>query len=368
MGNLTTWLEIDLNNIIFNLAQFRKLIGPDKLLMPVVKADAYGHGLAEVSKKIVQSKLADKLAVASGQEARQLRKNKINFPILILSYWQADEARQLVRSKTEFVVYSLAQATFLNKLKRPVKVHLKLDSGTFRLGLMTVDFLKLAQAVQRMANLQIAGVFTHYANSEEDNEFTREQTKKLLAVKGELESLGIRTKYHSACSAAAVSNPQTILDGLRLGISLYGLWPSNFSRISAQKKYPWLHLKPALTWKTRIIQVKTVPKDSFIGYGCSYLAKKGLKLAVLPVGYSEGYDRRFSNCGAVLVRQKRCPVVGRVCMNLMMIDVSQVKGVRVGDEVILLGDKISAEELAQKIGTINYEIITRINPTIKKIY
>lgn len=366
MGNPETWVEINTQNILHNLKQFRKIIGKEKILMPVVKSNAYGHGVLEVSKKIVQSKIADKLAVVNSQEALYLRKNKIKFPIIILSYWSEQDAKKL--TATEFVVYDMKQAKFLNNLKKNIKVHLKLDTGTSRLGLLKKEFIALVKAVSKMKNLEIAGVFTHYANSEEDNEFTRAQTKQLLAMKGKLEALGIKTKYHSACSAAAISNPQTILDGLRLGISLYGLWPSDFSRISAKHKYPWLRLKPALTWKTRIIQVKDIPKDHFIGYGCTYLAKKRLKMAVLPVGYNEGYDRGLSGSGEVLVRNQRCPILGRVCMNLTMIDVSKLKQVKPGDEAILLGRQIAAEELAQKIGTINYEVVTRINPLLSRIY
>ncbi len=363
MGNPTTWVEINTKNLVHNLRQFRRLIGDDKVLMPVVKANAYGHGMVEVSKKIVQSKLADKLAVASGSEAVELRKNKINSPIIILSYWQPADAKALA-GKAEFVVYDLTQAKFLNSLKKNIKVHLKLDTGTSRLGLHEKEFMILVEKVLKMKNLKIAGVFTHYANSEEDNEFTRQQTKKLLEVKNKLEKMGVKAMYHSACSAAAMSNPQTVLDGMRLGLSLYGLWPSDFSRVKAKN----ISLKPVLTWKTKVIQVKDVPKDAMIGYGCTYLAKKRLKMAVLPVGYNEGYDRKLGNSGAVFVRGKRCPVLGRVCMNLTMIDVSKVKGVKPGDEVILLGKNMPAEELAKHIGTINYEVVTRINPLLTRKY
>jgi alanine racemase len=359
-----TWLEINKKNILFNLKRFRKIIGEDKLLMPVIKSNAYGHGIIEIAKLIDHSKLADKICVVNNDEAILLKKNGIHSPILILSYW----AQKNIDKNFEYVVYNLQQAIFLNKLKKNIKIHLKVDTGTSRLGVLNKDFIKFYNQVNKLKHLKIIGIFTHYANSEEDNAYTREQTKKLMIIKEKIQKINPKIIYHAACSAAVMSNPDNIFDGIRLGLSLYGYWPSLHSKLTAVKNYPWLKLKPALTWKAKIIQIKNIPKNSFIGYGCSYLAKKNMKIAVLPVGYYEGYDRKLSNCGEVFIKNKRCPIIGRVCMNLTIIDVSKIKKVKIDDEVELLGKNITAEELAAKLHIINYELITRINPLLPRLY
>lgn len=363
-----SWLEVNLKNIGHNLRQYRKIIGPNKLLIPIVKSNAYGHGLVEVSKFIIQTKTADKLGVVSGAEALELRHNKITAPLLILSFWTQSQALALQSTKTEFVVYNFRQIKDLAKLKKQIKIHLKIDTGNNRLGFYPDQIKAVVRKIRQYKNLNITGVFTHYANSEEDNSYTRKQTERLINVKNDLEKMGIKALYHASSSAAVLSNPQNLFDGLRLGISLYGLWPSDFSKIQAAQNYPKLNIKPALTWNAKIIALKTVSAGDFIGYGCSYLARKTMKIAVLPIGYYDGYDRKFSNCGTVLIHNKLCPVVGRVCMNLIMIDVSKVKNIKLNTSVIIFGNKLPVEELAQKINTLNYEIIARINPLLPRIY
>lgn len=359
-----TWLEINKKNILHNLRKFRKIIGNDKLLMPVIKSNAYGHGIIEIAKLIDKSNLADKICVVNSEEAILLKKNNIHSPILILSYWK----QKNIDKNFEYVVYDLQQALFLNNLKKDIKIHLKVDTGTSRLGILDKDFISFFHQINKLKYLKIIGIFTHYANSEENNAFTREQTAKLKKIKDKISKINPKIIYHAACSAAVMSNRDSIFDGIRLGISLYGYWPSLHSKLSALKSYSKLVLKPALTWKTKIIQIKELPKNSFIGYGCSYLTKRKTKLAILPVGYNEGYDRGLSNCGEVFIKNKKCPVAGRVCMNLTMIDVSKLQNVKPGDEVELLGKHITAEEIAKKLHTINYELITRINPLLPRLY
>lgn len=366
-----TWLEISRKNILHNLRQFRKIIGKEKLLMPVVKSNAYGHGIVDIAKLIDQSKLADKICVVNSQEALLLKKNGIQSPILILSYWNLYDIRKLVSSYTnniEVVIYDFEQIKLLKSLNKKIKIHIKIDTGTSRLGFLTNDIIDIIKKINKYKNIEIIGIFTHYANSEEDNAFTRDQNKKLIFIKKQLENFGFNLKYHAACSAAVLSNKDNLFDGLRLGISLYGYWPSLYSRRLARKQYPWLKLKPALTWKTKIIQIKKIPANTFIGYGCSYLTKKKIKLAILPVGYYEGYDRGLSNCGEVFVNNKKCPIVGRVCMNLIMIDVSRIKQIKLNDKVELIGLNIKVEEMAQKLRTINYELMVRINPLLPRLY
>lgn len=365
-----SYIKVSKKNILHNLKQFRRLISRDRLLMPVVKSNAYGHGITEIAKIIEKSKVADKICVVNSEEALLLKKNKIHSPIFILSYWSLADIKTILSfdNNIEIVVYSYEQAKQLNSLKKKIKIHIKIDTGTSRLGFLERDFIKSVRKIDALPYLQIIGIFTHYANSEEDNNFTREQTSKLRKIKQQLDKLGIKTKYHAACSAAVLSNKENFFDGLRLGIGLYGYWPSLHSKRMAKQQYHWLELKPALTWKAKILQIKKLPANSFIGYGCTYLTKKNIKIAILPVGYNEGYDRKLSNCGEVFIKNKRCPIMGRVCMNLIMVDVSKIKKLKVGDEAELLGHNITVEEMASKVNTINYEIITRINPLLPRVY
>lgn len=357
-----TKVEISKNNIVHNLEMFRKLASKDRLLMPVVKSNAYGHGMTGISRIIEDTGLADKICTVNSDEAKLLRKNGIKSPILILSYWDDPQP------DFEYAVYTLEQAKELSNLNKNIKIHLKADTGTSRLGVLASEFVKFAKEVNALPSLEIEGVFTHYANSEEDNAFTRQQTKELEDIKKELVKAGVDVGcYHAACSAASMSSPNGYFDGVRLGLSLYGMWPSPFSQAMAEKNYPWLELKSALTWKTKIVQVKQIPKGQFVGYGSTFRAQNDMKMAVLPIGYNEGYDRLLSNKGQVLIQGKRCKVLGRVCMNLTMIDVSDVEA-EIGDEVILMGDEITAEEFAAWADTINYEVVTRINPLIPRIY
>ncbi|MFH1536618.1 MAG: alanine racemase [Patescibacteria group bacterium] len=358
-----TWVEIDKKAIIHNLKSFRKLIGKDRLLMPVVKSNAYGHGILEIAKLIDKSKLADKICTVNSTEALLLQKNNIKSPIFILSYWAREDAKKLIKNnnKIEFSVYNLDQAKFLSSLKKNVKIHLKVDTGTSRLGVLSKDFILFVKKVVALPYLEIEGVFTHYANSEEDNLFTRKQTEKFELIKEELDKINIKVNnYHAACSAAILSSPNGKFDGMRLGLSLYGLRPS--------KHNSKIILKPALTWKTKIIQVKIIPKGEFIGYGCTYQTKKDTKIAVLPVGYNEGVPRILSGRGEVFINKHRCPILGRVCMNLIIVDVSKIKQVKVNDEVELIGKNITAEEFASWAETINYEVVTRINSNIERVY
>ena len=365
-----TYLEVSQASILHNLKQFRRLIGQDKLLMPVVKSNAYGHGLVGVAKAIDKSKLADKICVVNSEEALILKKNNIRSPIFILSYWLLADIKKLLISgnNIEVAVYSLEQAKQLNILRKKIKIHIKVDTGTSRLGFVEQGFIENVKKIAALPYLRITGIFTHYANSEEDNNFTREQTAQLKEIKKKLNESGIKTVYHAACSAAVLSNQDNYFDGLRLGISLYGFWPSLHSKRMANEKFPWLKLKPALVWKAKILQIKKLAANSFIGYGCTYLTKKKMKIAVVPVGYYEGYDRKLSNSGEVFCRNKKCPIIGRVCMNLMMVDVSKIKNIKTGDAVELLGKNITAEEIAAKTDTINYEVISRINPLLPRVY
>lgn len=364
----TAWVEISKSAILHNLSQYQRLVGNQVEIMPVVKSNAYGHGMAEVA-KLVESKISW-LAVASLGEAIRLRKNKIRKRIFVLSYAPQELLEQGIKLKIDLPVYDLENAKLISKtavgLKRLARIHIKIDTGTSRVGVLPKQALEFIEKINKLPNIKIEGLYSHFAASEEDKLYTKKQLEHFNNV---LTQNNLTIPFqHFACSAASLVEPLSHFNMIRLGLALYGLWPSDQVRRMVKKKYSWFDLRPALTWKTKIIQVKELPAGTKIGYGGTYTVKKKTKLAVLAVGYWEGYDRHLSNLGEVMVKGIRCRVLGRVCMNLTMIDVSRVKNVKTGDEVILLGGEITAEEMAEKIKTINYEVVTRINPVLERKY
>lgn len=378
--NYTTWLEISKSAIKYNLKQFRKVIDPKIKLMAVVKSNAYGHGMIPCAKIALNSE-ADWLGVVNLDEAFELRKVKIKSPILVLSYFPRGArggSASAIKENIDLPVYDLETAKLLSKiaskLSKPVRVHIKVDTGTSRLGVLVKDAVDFVKKVRKLKNLKICGIFSHYASSEEkDQTFTNQQTERFKNLLKRLKKEGIEVPLaHTACSASTIVNPATHFDMVRIGISIYGLWPSKDIKRLAQKVRPGFDIRPALTWKTRIIQIKQLPKGTTVGYGRTYKVKRPTKLAVLPCGYYEGYWRLLSNKGEVLVKGRRAKILGRVCMNLIMVDITDIPNVKIEDEVVLIGkqgrEEIKAEEIAQKTGTINYEVVSRINPSLPRIY
>lgn len=368
-----TTVEISKKNLIHNLGEFRKRVGKRIKIMAVVKANAYGHGILEVS-KIASRSGADWLGVVSLEEGLFLRQQNLNLPILVLGYIPLSGIEEAVRNDLSFLVYNLQtikQAEIkAKKVKRKAKVHIKVETGTNRQGVAVSDLSHFAKFCLNKGNIFLEGIYTHYANIEDtlDPSFAMEQLgvfkKALQLMKEEGIKIPIR---HTACSAATILYFETYFDLVRIGISLYGLWPSKETKISACNS---LDLKPVLSWKTKIAQIKEVEKGESVGYGRAWWANKKTKIAVLPVGYWDGYDRKLSNSGRVSIHGQFAPVVSRVCMNMMMVDVTDIPKAKIEDEVVLLGkqgkNEITAEELAQKMGTINYEVVTRINPLLPR--
>jgi alanine racemase len=254
-------------------------------------------------------------------------------------------------------------------------VHLKIETGTHRQGFAEADVPAVAERVRRSGRLVLEGLGTHFANIEDttDHGYAERQLAAFDRVAAGLRRAGIDVPVrHAACSAAALLFTRTHLDLARIGVSLYGLWPSKETYVSClERGKPTLHLRPALTWKTKIAQVKSVDEGSFVGYGCTYRVTRPSRIAVLPVGYHEGYDRGLSNVAHVLIRGRRAPLRGRVCMNMCMVDVTDVPGVALEDEVVLLGrqgdERISAEQIAGWCSTISYEVVARIHPTLRRV-
>jgi len=369
-----SWVEISKSAILHNLNQFQKLVGKSVEIMPIIKSNAYGHGIIETA-KIISPKIRW-LGVVSLGEALALRRKNFKNRIFILSYAQSRYLKEGIRQNVDLPVYDLAYAKLISdiagKLKKIAKVHIKIDTGASRIGILAKDAIQFIKGVEKLPYLKIEGVYSHFAASEENQNYTDWQLNNFNQVLEKLERLNLKIPFkHFACSAATITKPEARFNLIRLGLSLYGFWPSKQVKKITARKYPWLKLKPVLSWKTKILQIKIVPAGTKIGYGCTFTAKRQMKIAVLPVGYWEGYDRHLSNRGEVLIKNKKCPMVGRVCMNLMMINVTKIKKVKAGEEVILIGqqgrEEIVAEDLAEKIGTINYEVVTRINPALPRI-
>ncbi len=364
---------ISKQNLLHNLRQFKKIVKSSQI-MSVVKSNAYGHGLIQVAQAIQGE--TDWFATVNLDEALALRKTGIKKPILVLSYYDLDAVIDAIKHNISLVAYDLKQIKFLDnaagKLKKKAKIHLKVDVGTSRLGVLKDEMLRFARAASKFSNIEIEGVFAHLAASEEDINFTNEQLSLFDQCLFNLYRAGIEPNItHIACSAAALVFKNSHRNMIRLGIGLYGLWPSEQAEKLALKVYPKFELKPVLSWKTKLIQIKNLKAGTFVGYGKTYKTRRATILAVLPVGYYEGFDRGLSNTGNVLIHGKKCKVLGRVCMNLTMVDVTDVKDVKVGDEAILIGraekQELTADQMAKHSGRINYEVVTSINPLIPRI-
>ena len=357
---------IDLGAISHNVAAIRRKIGDQKGLMAVVKADGYGHGAVEVSRTALRSG-ADSLAVAIPEEAQQLREAGIEAPILVLGLIQPDEAWKVVNSRSDQTVSSIALLEALDweagKASTQVNVHVKVETGLGRIGLEPHDAAAFLRRARTYRNLKVAGLFSHFSAADErDKTFSRHQLQLFEEAMREIEHAGIELpQRHMANSAATLDLPESYYDVVRPGLIIYGLYPS--AEVSHS-----IDVKPAMTLKTRICYLKTVPPGTPISYGRTFVTRKQTRVATLPLGYGDGYRRALANKGEVLVRGRRVPVMGRICMDMCMIDVSDMPDVQAGDEAIVFGGGLPAEEVAAKIGTINYEVVTTVGKRVPRVY
>ncbi|MBI5753832.1 alanine racemase [Candidatus Peregrinibacteria bacterium] len=376
--NELTWVEVSKGAIRNNIRCFREIIGKGKILCPCVKANAYGHGLVETAEVFLDSG-ADWLAVNAIYEARSLRKNGVDAPIYVLGYVPLDSLEEALRLDCRLVVYNKETVEKLGviaeKLGKIAKVHLKAETGNNRQGLAEENLLELAKFIKTFKNIEIEGLSTHFANIEDmtDHSYAEVQLAKFVSAINLLEENGINIPIkHCANSAAILLFPETHFQMVRPGIAAYGMWPSNETYLSYARKHEnGVGLIPALTWKTKIAQIKKIPQGEFVGYGCTYKTTHDTTLAILPVGYYDGYDRGLKDA-YVLIHGKRAYVRGRICMNIIMVDVTDIPEAKIEDDVTLLGkdgdENISAELFAKWAGTINYEATTRINDRIPRIY
>ena len=370
-----TWIEISASALEHNVRGIQALVAPAQT-MAIVKANAYGHGLVETA-KILARVGVPWFGVDRLEEAETLREQGIKEPILILGYVPIARIKDAVRQGFSFVVYNAAsinEAARVATGTHPAKVHLKIETGLMRQGVACEDLPSIVRLLKRSEHVWVEGISTHYANIEDrkDPAFAMEQLAAYQEAIRIVQAHGIDPAWkHTACSAAAILFPDTRFNMIRLGIAMYGLWSSEKTKQSAQDRKLSVRLQPVLTWKTMVAQIKNVSKGTCIGYGLTECVSRHSVIAVLPIGYADGFDRAaMSNKGTVLIRGKRCKIIGRVCMNMCMVDATDVKGIAQEDEVVLIGkqgkEEITAEECAKKAETINYEIVARLSEAIER--
>jgi len=367
-----TRAEILLDNLKHNINEVLRVKNKNSKFCAVVKADAYGHGALEVS-RVALSMGAEYLAVAFLDEALALRREGVRAPILILGFTPEDQFDKIIENDITQTVFSLEMAERLSlkaiKMGKPVKIHIKLDTGMGRIGFLADSpIISEVERVFELPGIEVEGIFTHFAKADEkDKDFTFEQFYKFMDVVGRLESKGYRIPIkHAANSAAIIDLPETHLDMVRAGIMLYGCYPSD--EVDKEK----VKLKPVMSFKTKIAHLKELEKGKPISYGGTFITQRNSRIATLPVGYADGYFRLLSSKGEVFVKGKRAKVVGRVCMDQCMVDVTEIEGLKVADDVELFGDGtnngVTADEVAKIIGTISYEVLCAVSKRVPRVY
>lgn len=366
-----TWAEVDLGAISHNIQLIRQIVGPQRSIMAVVKADAYGHGARQVAKAALRAG-ADWLGVAFPEEGAELRDAGITAPIVVLGPVLPPQLSLVLEKNLAVSISSidLAQALEQEAAKKKLfaKVHVKVDTGMNRLGIPADQALDFLRKLGSLPHLRMEGLYTHLATAEEpDSEFAREQLMRFLEVDRKARASGITIPFRHVANSAgllAMEEPGR-LELVRPGIMMYGCFPN-----------PWrwnsLPLRAALAWKTRVAHLKNLKAGQSVSYGRTFVAKEPMKVAVLPLGYGDGLPRSLSNRGKVLVRGCLAPVVGMICMDMTIVDVTNIRRVEVGDEVVLLGrqadQEIRAEEMARWAGTISYEILCGLSKRVPRVY
>ncbi len=371
-----SWLTIEVSSeaLTHNMMEMRRLVAPPTRLMAVVKANAYGHGLLLASRAFLAGG-ADVLGVHSWAEATRLRGGGLSAPVVILGPVNGQEAALAADAGVEFTVASLPAAAWAAQCGRPVRIHLKVETGVNRQGVTELEIPQFLEILQANPQVTLVGLSSHFADIEDttDHGFARTQMNRFQGYLQLLEQAGGRNlETHMTCSAATLLWPSVHGDLARVGISAYGIWPSRETLVSFREVgHESIDLQPALTWKCRVSQVRQVPAGETVGYGRAWKAMAESTIAVLPVGYSDGWPRALGGRGHVLIAGYRAPLIGRICMNLCMVDVTNIPGVQAGDEVVFLGQQgdeiISPEMLASHLGTIAYEVLTLPGDTWNRV-
>lgn len=373
-----TWAEISLNAIEHNYNVIRNKVADDTKVCCVIKADGYGHGAVELS-QIYEKLGADFFAVSNIDEGIEIRKNGSKLPIVILGYTPVSEAKNLAAYNISQAVFSLEYAKELSEKCVEedciCKMHIKVDSGMSRIGFMCQEFPRDEYSIEEICeacclpNLEVEGLFTHFCVSDEDaegREFTNKQYENFIHVRDSLKKRGVDISVvHCSNSGAIEDYPETCCDMVRAGIILYGLAPSS-------KLADRLDLVPAMTLKTVVAFVKEVQKGATISYGRTFTADRKMKIATVPIGYADGFIRQNAKDGYMMVNGKKAKIVGRICMDQTMLDVTDIEDVKTGDEVVVFGTgengEPTADSLAENTGTINYETVCLVGKRVPRIY
>ena len=364
------WIEIDLSALENNYNFIRSRINARTKIAAVVKANAYGHGAVKVAEKLDQLGV-EYFCVGSPDEGIELREAGIEKPILILAEVLKSQYAEIIKGDLIQTAASMETLKSLNqaakKAGKKIRVHLKIDTGMGRIGFFPEELVEVYHLARELKNLKIEGVFSHLARADEENkEFSLKQMQRFNSSLEKIKAAGFKLPLlHIANSAAVIDLSETSLDLVRPGIMLYGLLPSDELNRQA-------NLEPLLSFKTRVVQIRKLPAGSAVSYGSTYKTENEEKMAVLPVGYKDGYPRLLSNQGEVLIKGQRAPIRGRVCMGQTIVSVEEIDEVQVGDEVVLIGkqgnEEISATEIADLCGTINYEIVCNLSERLEKVY
>ncbi len=373
-----TWAEISLNAIEHNYNVIRNKVADDTKVCCVIKADGYGHGAVELS-QIYEKLGADFFAVSNIDEGIEIRKSGSKLPIVILGYTPVSEAKNLAAYNISQAVFSLEYAKKLSEKCVEedciCKMHIKVDSGMSRIGFMCQEFPRDEYSIEEICeacclpNLEVEGLFTHFCVSDEDaegREFTNKQYENFIHVRDSLRKRGVDISVvHCSNSGAIEDYPETCCDMVRAGIILYGLAPSS-------KLADRLDLVPAMTLKTVVAFVKEVQKGATISYGRTFTADRKMKIATVPIGYADGFIRQNAKDGYMMVNGKKAKIVGRICMDQTMLDVTDIEDVNTGDEVVVFGTgengEPTADSLAENTGTINYETVCLVGKRVPRIY
>lgn len=372
--NLRTWIEINQQALKNNYNIFRRLIGPKRLLMAIVKSNAYGHGLIDFS-RVVENLGVDWIGVDSIVEAESLREAGVKKPILVLGYTLQNRIENAIKNN---ISLTIADFPTLKNLKTAIKngdklkIHLKIDTGMHRQGFFVSEIPAVIQILKsETLPVILEGVYTHFSSAKNPAfpSATFRQIEEFKKAVNLLESAGFNAPIkHAAATSGTIIFPESHFDLVRVGIGLYGLWPSKETAEAFKRK---IKLEPVLSWKTIVGQIKNLPEGSGVGYDLAETLNRPSKIAILPIGYWHGFPRTLSSIGRVLINGNEAKVVGRVSMDMVSVDVTDVKNIKVGDEAILIGksgkSKISVDDMAHLNDTINYEIATRLNPLIKRI-
>lgn len=370
LAGIVTWAEIDLDSIERNVQAFKSHIGQGVEVFAVVKANAYGHGAVPVARAALEAG-ASRLAVHRLIEAVELRQAGIDAPILVMGYTPPNGAEMAARWRLTPSLITLEFAQALSHHARALgirlPVHVKVDTGMGRFGLLPAEVLEFIRSLHELPGIHVEGLFTHFSTADASNPTqTLAQFELFTQVISQLDQNGLRPPIvHAANSAAAMQYPQAHFQAVRIGIAMYGLRPS-------LEWDPPFEISPALTLKSLVTRLRELPAGSGIGYGRTFITTHSTRVALVPVGYGDGYHRSLSNKGVVLVGGQRAPILGRVSMDQIVVDVSHIPDVELDDEVVLVGsqgnERISAEEVGELEGTLNYEVTTALLPRVVRLY